>query len=146
MLNGLWHTHFVAGPAHGDGMAVLRDGEILGGDPTYTYTGSYRLDGAFLYANVRREPLPSRRAFGCFGGPSDIRSEGFGGRGCREPVRTSKPIPAARKLRTSPRMSTATLTVVVEPVDGELSVLTDLNDVAVGITHVAAPFPPVRIG
>ena len=68
MLNGLWHTHFVAGPAHGDGMAVLRDGEILGGEPTYTYTGSYRLDGAFLYANVRVSPYPA-------GGPSDA-SEG----------------------------------------------------------------------
>jgi len=59
MLNGLWHTHFVAGPAHGDGMAVLRDGEILGGDPTHTYTGSYRLDGALLYANVRVSPYPA---------------------------------------------------------------------------------------
>ena len=133
----------MAGPAHGDGMAVLRDGEILGGDPTYTYTGSYRLDGAFLYANVRVSPYPA-------GGPSDA-SEGplrfvLRGSVVGEPVRSSKPIPAARKVRTSSRMSTATLTVVVEPVDGELSVLTDLNDVAVGITHVAAPFPPVRIG
>ena len=33
----------------------------------------------------------------------------------------------------------------VEPVDGELSILADLDEVAVGITHVAAPFPAVRI-
>ena len=29
-IDGLWYTHFIAGQAQGDGMAVLRDGEILG--------------------------------------------------------------------------------------------------------------------
>ena len=38
------------------------------------------------------------------------------------------------------------LTVAVEPVEGELSILADLDEIAVGITHVAAPFPAVRIG
>jgi hypothetical protein len=55
-MEGLWYTHFSAGPVHGDGMAVLRDGEILGGDPAHTYTGSYQSDGSNLYANVRVSP------------------------------------------------------------------------------------------
>jgi hypothetical protein len=38
------------------------------------------------------------------------------------------------------------LTVAVEPVDCELSIFAYLDDVAVGIMHLAAPFPAVRIG
>ncbi len=43
---------------------MLRNGEILGGDPAYTYAGSYREDGKILYANVRvcpyaRSKVPS---------------------------------------------------------------------------------------
>jgi len=34
----------------------------------------------------------------------------------------------------------ATLTVVLEPIKGNLSILADLGEVAVGIAHVAAPF------
>jgi thioredoxin reductase (NADPH) len=37
------------------------------------------------------------------------------------------------------------LAVAIEPVDGHLSVLADLNNVAIGITHVTAPFPAVGI-
>jgi hypothetical protein len=55
-MEGLWYMHFKAGPAQGDGMAVLRHGEILGGDPIHTYTGSYQADGPNLYANVRVSP------------------------------------------------------------------------------------------
>jgi hypothetical protein len=35
--------------------------------------------------------------------------------------------------------------VVVEPVEGDFSILADLDEVAVGITHVAAPLPTVII-
>jgi hypothetical protein len=55
-FEGLWYTHFTAGAVQGDGMAVLRDGEILGGDPAHTYTGSYTSDGPQLYLNVRVSP------------------------------------------------------------------------------------------
>jgi hypothetical protein len=55
-MEGLWYAHFSAGQVQGDGMAVLRDGEILGGDPAHTYTGSYQLDGTNLYANVCVSP------------------------------------------------------------------------------------------
>ncbi len=37
------------------------------------------------------------------------------------------------------------LTVALEPVEGDLSILTDLDKVAVGITHVAAPFPAMIV-
>ena len=40
----------------------------------------------------------------------------------------------------------AKLTVVVEPVEGDFSILADLDEVAVGVTHVAAPFPAVILG
>src|ERR1700683_422708 len=49
------------------------------------------------------------------------------------------------KLRTSSCLSLAKLTVDVEPVDGDFGILAALDDVAVGITHVAAPFPAVIV-
>jgi hypothetical protein len=58
-MNGLWHMHFTAGPVNGDGVAVWRDGEILGGDHAHTYTGTYQFDGSLLYANVCISPYVS---------------------------------------------------------------------------------------
>ncbi len=55
-MEGLWYAHFTAGPVHGEGMAVLRNGEILGGDPAHVYSGSYQSDGPNIYANVRVSP------------------------------------------------------------------------------------------
>jgi hypothetical protein len=55
-FEGLWYTHFILGEEQGDGIAVLRDGEILGGDPAHTYIGSYTSDGPQLYLNVRVSP------------------------------------------------------------------------------------------
>jgi hypothetical protein len=55
-MEGLWYAHYTAGAAHGDGLAVLRDGQILGGDPVHTYTGSYQEDGPNIYVNVRVSP------------------------------------------------------------------------------------------
>src|ERR1700730_4048344 len=40
-------------------------------------------------------------------------------------------------------LSPAKLTVAVEPVESELSILAYLDEVAIGISHVAAPFPAV---
>jgi hypothetical protein len=59
-MEGLWYTHFTAGQVQGDGLAVLRDGELLGGDPIHTYSGSYSTDGAQLYVDVRVIPHKSR--------------------------------------------------------------------------------------
>jgi hypothetical protein len=55
-MEGLWYMHFTAGTVEGDGLAVLRNGEILGGDQACIYAGSYREDGKLLYANVRISP------------------------------------------------------------------------------------------
>lgn len=65
-MEGIWYAHFSTGTVQGDGMAVLRDGEILGGDPAHTYTGSYQEDGASLYANVRVSPFSGAKV------PADI--------------------------------------------------------------------------
>jgi hypothetical protein len=68
----------------------------------------------------------------------------------REEPRVFSPVGANRfmrwaKLRTSCCLSLAKLTAVVESVEGDFSVLADLDEVAVGITHVAAPFPAVIV-
>jgi hypothetical protein len=55
-MEGLWYAHFNAGPVQGDGMAVLSEGKILGGDLAHTYVGSYQSDGPDLYANVCVSP------------------------------------------------------------------------------------------
>ena len=52
-MEGLWHTRFTAGAAHGDGIVVLRNGEVLGGDASHIYIGSYQTDGPLVYLNVR---------------------------------------------------------------------------------------------
>jgi len=56
IMNGLWIAQFDAGAAHGKGLAVLHGGEILGGDFAHTWVGSYRQDGANVYAKVRVAP------------------------------------------------------------------------------------------
>ena len=65
-MEGLWHAHFAAGPVRGGGMAVLRHGEILGGDPSHTYTGTYQWNGPELCANVCVSPYSGGRE------PADI--------------------------------------------------------------------------
>lgn len=55
-MEGLWFTHFTAGPEYGDGMVVLRDGQILGGDPGHTYTGTYMIDSPNVYARIEVKP------------------------------------------------------------------------------------------
>ena len=37
------------------------------------------------------------------------------------------------------------LTVVVEPVEGDLSILADLDEITVRVAHVATPFPAVIV-
>ncbi len=55
-MNGLWIAHFNAGPAHGNGLAVFRAGEILGGDLAHTWVGTYEEEGPSLHARVRVAP------------------------------------------------------------------------------------------
>ncbi len=55
-MQGIWYAHFTSGEVKGDGVAVLHDGLIEGGDPAHTYFGSYQVEGSDLYANVRVSP------------------------------------------------------------------------------------------
>jgi len=66
-MEGLWYTHFTTGQTKGDGLAVLRDGEVLGGDALHVYKGSYQADGSHLYVNLRVSPHESAEA------PSDMQ-------------------------------------------------------------------------
>jgi hypothetical protein len=57
-MNGLWTAEFgtSAGMFVG-GVAVFRDGEILGGDGTYYYIGQYTLTGSALHAALTVSPF-----------------------------------------------------------------------------------------
>lgn len=55
-MNGVWIAHFTAGAAHGSGIAVLRSGEILGGDFSHLWVGTYEEEGSQLYARVHVTP------------------------------------------------------------------------------------------
>jgi hypothetical protein len=55
-MDGVWVTHFNAGAAHGSGIAVLRSGEILGGDFSHSWVGTYQEEGSQLYARVHVAP------------------------------------------------------------------------------------------
>jgi len=55
-MEGIWYAHFTSGEVHGEGIAVLHNGKIEGGDPVHMYTGSYQEDGPHVYANLRVSP------------------------------------------------------------------------------------------
>lgn len=55
-MNGLWIAHFDAGAAHGNGLAVLRAGDILGGDLAHVWTGTYQREGDSLCARIQVSP------------------------------------------------------------------------------------------
>jgi hypothetical protein len=58
-MNGLWIANFNAGAAHGNGIAVFREGEILGGDLVHIWTGTYEEEGSRVYARIRVAPYVS---------------------------------------------------------------------------------------
>ena len=59
-MEGYWLTHYDAGKSHGDGIAILRSGERLGGDLDHVWRGSYEEEGPKLYARIRIAPFVSR--------------------------------------------------------------------------------------
>ena len=54
MESGIYHFRFQGGPSgnYGDGIAVLKDGTINGGDVGYVYRGSYKTEGNRLIAKI----------------------------------------------------------------------------------------------
>jgi T3SS negative regulator,GrlR len=57
-MNGLWTAEFGSSTGmFGGGVAVFRDGEILGGDGTYYYVGRYTLTGNAFVATLIVSPF-----------------------------------------------------------------------------------------
>jgi len=57
-MDGLWTAEFGSSTGiFGGGVAVFRDGKILGGDATYYYIGEYTLKGDSLKATLRISPF-----------------------------------------------------------------------------------------
>jgi hypothetical protein len=57
-MNGLWTAEFgTSSGMFGGGVAVFRDGKIMGGDGTYYYIGEYNLIGKALKARMKISPF-----------------------------------------------------------------------------------------
>jgi len=57
-MDGLWTVEFGSSTGmFGSGVAVFRDGRILGGDNVYYYVGEYILQGSKLKATLRISPF-----------------------------------------------------------------------------------------
>lgn len=63
-MEGYWLTHYDAGSAHGDGIAMLHGGELLGGDLEHVWRGSYEEEGPRVFARIRIAPFVSREEEG----------------------------------------------------------------------------------
>jgi hypothetical protein len=58
-MEGYWQTHYEVGTTRGDGIAMLHDGELLGGDLEHVWSGTYEEDGPRLYMRIRIVPYVS---------------------------------------------------------------------------------------
>jgi hypothetical protein len=58
-MEGYWLAHYDTGARHGEGMVMLRDGELLGGDLEHVWTGTYEEESPKLYARIRIVPFVS---------------------------------------------------------------------------------------
>ena len=57
-MDGLWTAEFgTSAGMFGGGVAVFRDGKVLGGDATYFYVGEYNLKGKRFEAKLRSSPF-----------------------------------------------------------------------------------------
>ena len=58
-MEGYWLTHFDAGARHGDGIAMLHEGELVGGDLEHLWSGTYEEQGPRVLARIRIVPCVS---------------------------------------------------------------------------------------
>lgn len=58
-MEGCWLTHFETNKGSGNGIAMLRDGELLGGDSEHLWNGTYDEDGWRIVARIRIVPIMS---------------------------------------------------------------------------------------
>jgi len=63
-MEGYWLTHYDAGSAHGDGIAMLHGGELLGGDLEHVWRGTYEEEGTRVFARIRIAPFVTREEEG----------------------------------------------------------------------------------
>ena len=57
-MDGLWTAEFGTSTGmFGGGVAVFRDGQVLGGDATYFYVGEYQFKGKNFEATLRSSPF-----------------------------------------------------------------------------------------
>ena len=63
-MEGYWTTHFEAGTTRGDGIAMLKGGELLGGDLEHIWSGSYEEEGNRLTMRIRLSPFVTREEEG----------------------------------------------------------------------------------
>lgn len=54
MTSGIYHVTFSGSPSHnsGEGLAVIKDGKVNGGDLGYLYRGSFRETGSSVSARL----------------------------------------------------------------------------------------------
>jgi hypothetical protein len=58
-MEGYWKFHYEIGPVNGDGIAMLHDGELVGGDFEHVWTGTYEEDQSAIRARIRITPSVS---------------------------------------------------------------------------------------
>lgn len=59
-MEGYWLTHFDTATRHGDGIAMLHAGELVGGDLEHLWNGTYEEEGNKVYARIRIVPCVSK--------------------------------------------------------------------------------------
>jgi len=58
-MEGYWLAHYKTGERQGDGIVMLHEGELLGGDLEHLWTGAYEEEGPKLSALIRVVPVMS---------------------------------------------------------------------------------------
>ena len=58
-MEGYWLAHYDSGERHGQGMVMLRGGDLLGGDLEHVWSGTYEEESATLSARIRIVPFVS---------------------------------------------------------------------------------------
>ncbi|HTW49217.1 MAG TPA: GrlR family regulatory protein [Acidobacteriaceae bacterium] len=59
-MDGYWLTHFRVGERHGEGIVMMRGGELLGGDLEHVWRGTWEEEDGRVYARIRIVPFVSR--------------------------------------------------------------------------------------
>ncbi len=53
MKNGIYHVRFSSSSGSGEGLAVVKDGTVNGGDPGYLYLGQLTVVGQTLHGRLQ---------------------------------------------------------------------------------------------